>query len=80
MVLYIMKKAFAKLAEKPFLLWGLSLICGLLIYVAPWFFALLPFLYIPVLFVIEYGQAMIYLNAVNEKEYSCEYRKCECTF
>ena len=70
MVIYVIKKAFAKLSEKPFLLWGLSLLAAVTTAVVSVAFGILPIIGIAFSLVIDFGSKMIFLNAVNEKTYN----------
>ena len=63
MVSSIYKKAFAVLRQKPFTLWGISLLCGLLEIIALVGFGVIPAAAFIVAWALEAGMAMIYLNS-----------------
>ena len=63
MVSSIYKKAFAVLKQKPVTLWGVSLLCGLLEILALVGFGVIPAAAFVVIWALEAGMAMIYLNS-----------------
>lgn len=63
MVTSIYKKAFAVLRQKPFTLWGISLLNGLLQVIAVVGFGVIPAAACIVIWALEAGMAMIYLNS-----------------
>ncbi len=63
MVTSIYKKAFAVLKQKPVTLWGISLLCGLLELLAFIGFGAVPVGAFIVVWALEAGMAMIYLNS-----------------
>ncbi len=62
----IYSKSFALLSKKPLLLWGLSLMCSLLTFLAS-VFGFIPIISLPIVFVLEVGMASVYLDAVRGK-------------
>ena len=72
MLNYVYKRCGLILAGKPFLLWGLSLLNGLLTVIAL-IFGVLPIISVPVVLTLEAGMTMIYLdgykgNTVNSDQ------------
>ena len=63
MVRSIYKKAFAVLKKKPVTLWGISLLCVLLEILALIGFGVVPAAAVVVMWALEAGMAMIYLNS-----------------
>ena len=63
MVSSIYKKAFAVLKQKPVTLWGISLLCALLEVIALVGFGVIPAAACIVIWALEAGMAMIYLNS-----------------
>jgi uncharacterized membrane protein len=69
----VYSRSFQYLFKKPILLWGLSLMYSLLTVLAVTVGFMTPFLWIPVVLVLQLGMASIYLNglrgnAVNSKQ------------
>ncbi len=62
------KKALMVLAKKPFVLWGLSLMSGLLSILTNIFFGLIPALGLAIGFLISCGMAKVYLDGLKGKE------------
>lgn len=67
MFLQAYKEAVQVLAKKPFVLWGLSLMSGLLTVLAVAFCFLLPVVYIPIIFTLSAGMSFIYLEGLRGK-------------
>ena len=63
MVSSIYKKAFAVLKQKPVTLWGISLLCALLEVIALVGFGVIPAAACIVIWALEAGMAMIFLNS-----------------
>lgn len=61
------KKALSVLAKKPFVLWGLSLMSGLLSILTGLFFGLIPALGIAVGYLLTCGMAKVYLDGLEGK-------------
>jgi uncharacterized membrane protein len=65
----VFSKAFAFLFKKPILLWGISLLSVLMIYLVI-VFGVIPIITIPVTFVIQLGMMNVYLKAFRGQEIS----------
>ena len=63
MIFAIYKKAFSILMKRPVLLWGISLLCALLAFIAGSAFALLPAVAFVIALALEASMALIYLNS-----------------
>ena len=59
--------ALGVISKKPFRLWGLSLMSGLLTILA-WLFGVLPIISLPIVFALEVGMKAIYLDGIRGKE------------
>lgn len=71
MVALIYRSAINVLKEKPFQLWGLSLLSSLLT-VLILVFGIFPIITIPVILTLNAGTAMIYLNGLKGRQVSSE--------
>lgn len=58
-----LKKTFAALGKKPMMLWGLSLLTGVLEFLAVILCLPLPIVYIPIVLTLQAGMAAVYLDA-----------------
>ncbi len=67
MVMHAYKRALAVLMRKPFVLWGLSLMSGLLTILISVSCALLPIVSVPVTLTLSAGMALIYLDGLRGK-------------
>lgn len=67
MVISAYKKALALLLKKPFRLWGISLLGGLLAGLAG-FLGVLPIVVIPVVLVLGYGMTVVYYKGLHGEE------------
>ena len=67
MFLNAYKEAVQVLAKKPFVLWGLSLMSGLLALLAIAFCFLLPIVWIPIILTLSAGMSFIYLEGLRGK-------------
>ena len=67
MVIRAYKTALAVLMRKPFVLWGLSLMSGLLTILVSVFCVALPIVSIPITLTLSAGMALIYLDGLREK-------------
>ncbi len=61
------KKALEVLTKKPFTLWGLSLMSGLLTIIANLVLGVIPALAVAVVYLLTCGMAKIYLDGLEEK-------------
>lgn len=61
------KNALAVLARKPFVLWGLSLMSGLLTILASLFFGIIPAIGVAVSYLLTCGMAKVYLDGLMGK-------------
>ncbi len=68
MITQAYKAALSVLMKKPFVLWGLSLMSGLLTILAIIFCLPLPVVFIPVNLTLSAGMAMIYLDGLRGKQ------------
>ncbi len=68
MVIDAYKTAFRVLLKKPLVLWGLSLMCGLLTFLINSFGVLLPIISIPITLTLSAGMSLIYLDGLKGKE------------
>lgn len=68
MITQAYKTALSVLAKKPFVLWGLSLMSGLLCILAVLFGFLLPIVYIPIILTLSAGMSIIYLDGLRGKQ------------
>ncbi len=66
------KKALAVLMNKPFVLWGLSLMHGLLTTIAFFVFGFIPACLLVVVYLLSVGMAKIFLDGLEEKSVSSE--------
>ena len=68
MITQAYKAALSVLAKKPFVLWGLSLMSGLLCILAVIFCLPLPIVFIPVSLTLSAGMSIIYLDGLRGKQ------------
>ncbi len=68
MISYIFKKAINILKKKPIMLWGVSLLCGIVTSLVQIGAGVLPILSIPIVITLEAGMAALYLDGYNGKE------------
>ena len=66
------KKAAMVILKKPLVLWGLSLMYVLLIYLAAIFTGIIPVVYMIISYVLSVGMTKVYLDGLKGKEVSSE--------
>lgn len=67
----IYRRSFSILKNKPFMLWGLSLLSGFLT-ILILIFGALPIITVPVIATISAGMSLVYLDGYNEKKVHSE--------
>lgn len=68
MITYIFGKAFNILKQKPLMLWGVSLLNGIIAIAVSIAGASLPIVTIPIVLTLDAGMAALYLDGYNYKE------------
>lgn len=71
MVKYILGKVMTVVEKKPFRLWGMSLLSGLLIALAS-IFGVLPIISIPITLVLQLGMAAVFLAGYRGKDFNSD--------
>lgn len=71
MVMTIIKRAFNVLMKKPFALWGISLLSGLLTTIGSILFGVIPGVALAISLLISTSMTMIYLAGYRGKEVHC---------
>lgn len=68
MIGYIFRRAIDILKRKPFMLWGVSLLCGVVTLCVKLGAGILPIISVPVVITLEAGMSALYLDGYNGKE------------
>lgn len=68
MVSYVFRKAFSILMKKPFMLWGVSLLSGIISIAVNITGVSVPIITIPITATLSAGMAALYLDGYNEKD------------
>ena len=71
MIFTIYRRVMAVLVQKPFRLWGISLLCALLTGVAWTFFGLIPGIPFAIALLLTASMAMVYLRGYRKEEVKC---------
>lgn len=68
MISYIFKKAVNILGKKPFMLWGVSLLCAVITMAVKLTGIMVPIITIPIVLTLNAGMSALYLDGYNGKE------------
>ncbi len=68
MISYIFKNAIEILKRKPFMLWGVSLLYGIIVFAVQITGSFVPILTIPIIATLDAGMLSLYLDGYNGKE------------
>lgn len=68
MIGYIFKNAISILKKKPMMLWGVSLLCGIVTSLVQIGAGFIPIVAIPIVLTLEAGMSALYLDGYNCKE------------
>lgn len=68
MISYVFRRALDILKSKPFMLWGVSLLCVVITFCVKLGAGLLPVISVPIVITLEAGMAALYLDGYNGKE------------
>lgn len=68
MISYVFKKAVNILGKKPFMLWGVSLLCAVITIAVKLTGWIVPIITIPIVLTLNAGMSALYLDGYNGKE------------